>query len=68
MDKEREAFERWQAEAPEEIRHYLENEWLDDLQRCDGHAPCGQCERCTPGGQPWQQARAEWRAEGRRAA
>ena len=37
-------------------------EWLDDLERCDGHCPCGDCDRCTEGGQPWREARAGWLA------
>ena len=34
--------------------------WLDDLQRCDGFNPCGDCDRCTEGGRPWKEAHAEW--------
>ena len=35
--------------------------WLDDLQRCDGFNPCGECDRCTEGGKPWFEAWADWR-------
>lgn len=34
--------------------------WLDDLERCDGYNPCGECDRCTEGGTPWLVAREKW--------
>lgn len=36
--------------------------WLEDLERCDGFAPCGECDRCTEGGRPWKTVRKEWLA------
>jgi hypothetical protein len=33
---------------------------LDDLQRCDGFSPCGECDRCTEGGRPWKECAAEF--------
>jgi hypothetical protein len=33
---------------------------IDDLQRCDGFSPCGECDRCTEGGRPWKECAAEF--------
>ena len=38
--------------------------WLDDLERCDAHDPCGACDRCTEGGKPWKDAYFEWMERG----